>query len=110
MIRRLTGNLHGKPCPERFSASPRRAGNEAIAKSKSEKPDLIPHDVVMPGTNGFQADARHYAREDNKHIPLIVVTSRIRKPIGVWGMRQARRTTGQADRPQGTDGEDAAIK
>jgi len=30
-------------------------GDEAIAKSKSEKPDLILMDVVMPGTNGFQA-------------------------------------------------------
>ncbi|TMH85469.1 MAG: response regulator, partial [Betaproteobacteria bacterium] len=30
-------------------------GDEAITKSKSERPDLILMDVVMPGTNGFQA-------------------------------------------------------
>lgn len=28
---------------------------EGIAKTKADKPDLILMDVVMPGTNGFQA-------------------------------------------------------
>lgn len=30
-------------------------GEDGIAKARSEHPDLILMDVVMPGTNGFQA-------------------------------------------------------
>jgi len=63
-------------------------GDEAITKSKSEKPDLILMDVVMPGTNGFQA-TRAITRDDStKHIPVIVVTSKNQETDKVWGMRQ----------------------
>ena len=30
-------------------------GDEAIAKAKTEQPDLIAMDVVMPGASGYQA-------------------------------------------------------
>ena len=33
-------------------------GEEGIAKAKSELPELILMDVVMPGLNGFQAPVR----------------------------------------------------
>jgi twitching motility two-component system response regulator PilH len=63
-------------------------GDEAIVKSKSEKPDLILMDVVMPGTNGFQA-TRAITRDDStKHIPIIVVTSKNQETDRIWGMRQ----------------------
>src|SRR6266852_4861367 len=51
-------------------------GDEAITKAKSEKPDLILMDVVMPGTNGFQATRAITSDEATKHIPVIVVTSK----------------------------------
>ena len=51
-------------------------GDEAITKSKSERPDLILMDVVMPGTNGFQATRAITRDEATKHIPVIVVTSK----------------------------------
>src|SRR5256712_12631054 len=53
-------------------------GDEAITKSKSERPDLILMDVVMPGTNGFQATRAITRDEATKHIPVIVVTSKNR--------------------------------
>ena len=63
-------------------------GDEAITKSKSEKPDLILMDVVMPGTNGFQATRAITRDETTKHIPVIVVTSKNQETDRVWGMRQ----------------------
>jgi twitching motility two-component system response regulator PilH len=63
-------------------------GDEAIIKSKSEKPDLILMDVVMPGTNGFQATRAITRDEATKHIPVIVVTSKNQETDRVWGMRQ----------------------
>ena len=64
------------------------SGDEAIAKSKTEKPDLILMDVVMPGTNGFQATRIITRDEETKHIPVIVVTSKNQETDRIWGMRQ----------------------
>lgn len=63
-------------------------GDEAITKSKSERPDLILMDVVMPGTNGFQATRAITRDEATKHIPVIVVTSKNQETDRIWGMRQ----------------------
>lgn len=63
-------------------------GEEAITKSKSESPDLILMDVVMPGTNGYQA-TRTIAREPStRHIPVIMCTNKSQETDKVWGMRQ----------------------
>jgi twitching motility two-component system response regulator PilH len=64
-------------------------GDEAIAKSKSEKPDLILMDAVMPG--GFQATRAITRDEATKHIPVIVCTSKNRETDKIWGMRHGAR-------------------
>src|SRR5437773_9614635 len=63
-------------------------GDEAITKSNTERPDLILMDVVMPGTNVFQATRAITRDEATKHIPVIVVTSKNQETDRVWGMRQ----------------------
>ena len=63
-------------------------GDEAITKARSEKPDLILMDVVMPGINGFQATRAIARDEATKHIPVIVCTSKSQETDRVWGMRQ----------------------
>jgi len=63
-------------------------GDEAILKSKTEKPDLILMDVVMSGTNGYEA-TRAIARDDaTRHIPVIICTGRNQETDRIWGMRQ----------------------
>jgi twitching motility two-component system response regulator PilH len=63
-------------------------GEEAIAKAKSELPDLIIMDVVMPGLNGYQA-TRQITRDDaTKHIPVIMCTSKGADTDKIWGLRQ----------------------
>lgn len=51
-------------------------GREAVQKAHSEKPDLILLDVVMPDLNGFEACKQIRAREETRHIPVIMVTTR----------------------------------
>jgi twitching motility two-component system response regulator PilH len=64
------------------------SGEEAIAKSKSEQPDLVLMDVVMPGTNGYEA-TRAIAREGStRHIPVIICTGRKQETDRIWGLRQ----------------------
>jgi twitching motility two-component system response regulator PilH len=64
------------------------SGEEAIAKSKSEMPDLILMDVVMPGMNGYQATRTITREEETKHIPVVMCTSKGQETDKIWGMRQ----------------------
>lgn len=64
------------------------SGEEGISRAKQLQPDLILMDVVMPGTNGFQA-ARTLARDvATKDIPVILCTTKSQASDKVWGMRQ----------------------
>ena len=63
-------------------------GDEGIAKAKTEQPDLILMDIIMPGTDGFKATRAIARDEATKHIPIIVCTSKKLETDRVWGMRQ----------------------
>ena len=63
-------------------------GDEGIAKSKTEKPDLVLMDVVMPGTNGYQATRTITHDDATKHIPVIIVTGKDQETDRIWGLRQ----------------------
>ena len=63
-------------------------GEDAITKAKSELPDLILMDVVMPGQNGFQL-TRAITRDPRfTNVPVIMCTSKNQETDKVWGMRQ----------------------
>jgi len=64
------------------------SGDEGIAKSKTEQPDLILMDIIMPGTDGFKATRAITHDEATKHIPVIVCTSKKLETDKVWGLRQ----------------------
>ncbi|MBS0345790.1 MAG: response regulator [Proteobacteria bacterium] len=63
-------------------------GDEAVLKSKSEHPDLILMDVVMPGTNGYQATRTISRDEGTRDIPVIMCTSKGQETDKIWGLRQ----------------------
>jgi twitching motility two-component system response regulator PilH len=63
-------------------------GEEAVVKAKSEMPDLIVMDVVMPKLNGFQATRAITTDEATWHIPVILLTSKDMESDRIWGMRQ----------------------
>ena len=67
------------------------SGEEALVKTREIKPDLILMDVVMPGTNGFQA-TREITRDTAlAHIPVIICTSKTLETDRIWGLRQGAR-------------------
>jgi len=53
-----------------------RDGVEGIAKAKSEKPDVILLDVMMPNLDGLSACAALRNDEETAHIPIVMVTTR----------------------------------
>ena len=67
------------------------SGEDAIAKARVMKPDLILMDVVMPGLNGFQATRAISRDPETKSIPVIMCTSKSQETDKIWGLRQGAR-------------------
>ncbi|WP_300450548.1 response regulator [Accumulibacter sp.] len=63
-------------------------GEEGIAKAKSELPDLVLMDVVMPGLNGYQATRTLTRHETTRSIPVIMFTTKGQETDKIWGLRQ----------------------
>jgi twitching motility two-component system response regulator PilH len=63
-------------------------GEEALEKAKSERPDLILLDIVIPKKNGFQVCRE--LREDPSvaSIPVIMVTSKNQDTDKFYGLKQ----------------------
>src|SRR5258706_10414978 len=53
-----------------------RGGDEAVAKARSDNPDVILLDVTMPKQDGLSACAAIRADPATAHIPIIMVTTR----------------------------------
>ncbi|MBP6637811.1 MAG: response regulator [Sulfuritalea sp.] len=71
-----------------YQVTTAESGDEGIERARQVKPDLILMDVVMPGTNGFQA-TRALSRDDaTKDIPVIMCTTKNQETDKLWGMRQ----------------------
>ncbi|USX27811.1 response regulator [Oxalobacteraceae bacterium OTU3CINTB1] len=74
-----------------FSVSVAENGEEALAKIKADKPQLILMDVVMPGANGFQV-TRSIARDPAlQDVPVIICSSKNQETDRIWGLRQGAR-------------------
>jgi CheY-like chemotaxis protein len=53
-----------------------RDGVEGVAKAKSERPDAILLDVMMPNLDGLSACAAIRTEPATAHIPIVMVTTR----------------------------------
>ena len=71
-----------------YQVTTAESGEEGIEKAKTELPDLILMDVVMPGLNGYQATRTLTRDEATKNIPIIVCTSKGQETDKIWGLRQ----------------------
>ena len=71
-----------------YEISTAESGEEGIERAKQIKPDLIIMDVVMPGTNGYQATRSLSKDEATKSIPVIMCTTKSQETDKIWGMRQ----------------------
>ncbi|MDR0529076.1 MAG: response regulator [Zoogloeaceae bacterium] len=63
-------------------------GTDGINKVKTEHPDLVIMDVIMPEKNGYQATRDLKRDESAKNIPVIICTSKSQETDKIWGLRQ----------------------
>jgi twitching motility two-component system response regulator PilH len=66
-------------------------GYDGMSMARSEMPDLILMDIVMPGINGFQATRQLTSDFATRNIPVIVVSGKDQDADKVWAMRQGAR-------------------
>ena len=59
-----------------FEVITARDGVEGVSKAKSERPDVILLDVMMPNLDGLSACAAIRADQATAHIPIVMVTTR----------------------------------
>lgn len=71
-----------------FEITTAESGEEGIERARQLRPDLILMDVVMPGTNGFQATRALSRDEATKEIPVIICTTKNQETDKIWGLRQ----------------------
>jgi twitching motility two-component system response regulator PilH len=74
-----------------FKVATAQNAEEALAKAKQLRPDLVLMDIVMPGQNGFQATRTLSKDEATRQIPIIICTSKGQDTDKAWGMRQGAR-------------------
>src|SRR5216117_2758631 len=63
-------------------------GEQALNMAKSEKPNLVLLDVVMPRVDGFQVCRRIKKDPETAHIPIILVSSKSEESDKFWGIKQ----------------------
>ncbi len=63
-------------------------GEEGVEKIRSEKPDLVLMDVVMPELNGFQATRLLTRDPETSSIPVIILSTKGEESDRAWGLRQ----------------------
>ena len=54
-------------------------GEQAVERSRSDKPDLIVMDIMMPKMDGFEACKAIKADPDTRNIPVIMLTAKGRE-------------------------------
>ncbi len=53
-------------------------GEEALLKTKNEKPDLVITDLMLPVISGYEVCCRLKHDPEVSHIPILVLTGRIK--------------------------------
>ena len=71
-----------------FSVISAANGREAVQKAKSEKPDLVFMDIIMPDMDGFATCRALNSGAETKGIPVIFVTSKNQKADRLWAQMQ----------------------
>jgi two-component system cell cycle response regulator len=67
--------LEAKLRAEYFDVITAYSGKEAVERAKTEQPDIILLDVMMPGMDGFEACRIIKRAPETAHIPVVMVTA-----------------------------------
>jgi chemotaxis family two-component system response regulator PixH len=61
------------------------SGEEAEVKLRSQKPDLVIADVILPGKSGFELCRNLKTNSSTKRIPVVICSSKNTDADKLWG-------------------------
>jgi twitching motility two-component system response regulator PilH len=67
------------------------SAEQGIEMARSQRPDLVIMDVIMPGMNGFQATRTLTRDPVTQNVPVLIITTKSMETDRVWGLRQGAR-------------------
>lgn len=73
VLRKIVGFNLSK---EGFTVEEAKDGVEALEKMKSQKPDLVILDIMMPNLNGFEVLKRMRSDPEISNVPVIILTAK----------------------------------
>ena len=59
-----------------------------LALAHQQKPDLVLMDIIMPGTNGFEATRKLRRSPTTQAIPVVLISSKSQPSDLAWGKKQ----------------------
>lgn len=68
-----------------------KSGNEAIALTREEKPDLVLMDIVMDDLDGYGACREIIADPETRDIPIVFVSTKNNRADRIWAEKQGAR-------------------
>ena len=74
-----------------FTVTTAENGDDAMAKIRADRPELILMDVVMPGANGFQVTRAIAKDPELADVPIIICSTKNQETDRIWGLRQGAR-------------------
>ena len=67
------------------------SGADALERARSEHPEIIFMDIVMPGMDGFEACRRLADDPGTRSIPVVFVSTKCQRADQVWARMQGGR-------------------
>ncbi len=80
--------LEAKLRKEYFDVITASSGQEALDKVKTEQPDIVLLDVMMPGMDGYEVCERLKTDPETAHIPVVMVTALTESDDRVKGLQK----------------------
>jgi two-component system cell cycle response regulator len=78
--------LQAKLAAEYYAVIAASSGAEAIEKARTEHPDIVLLDVMMPEMDGFETCRRLKTAPETAHIPVVMVTALLEQKDRVQGL------------------------
>lgn len=63
-------------------------GDQAFDMACALQPDMVIMDILLPGTNGFQATRKLTRSSETAHIPVVILSTKGEESDKIWGLRQ----------------------